>query len=75
MRARPLQVERGLVFKDVRCVRKETSVPQVGAAAFKDVEIISLQVKAQRASCFILTVNDDNIIGLQYGRDDIGELL
>ena len=61
-------------FEDGRGVGEEAAVPEVGAAAFEDVDVASLEVEGQRAGGFVLAVDDDEVLRLNLRGDGFGEL-
>ena len=74
MRAGPFFGESLRSFEDVRGVGEEASVPEVGAAAFEDVDVAALEVEAERAAGFVFAVDDDEVFGVDLRGDGFGEL-
>ena len=69
-----------MVFEDAWGVGEEAAVPEIGAAAFEDVDGLGVgvgatKVEAERAGGFVFAVNDDEVGGIEFGRDGGGELL
>ena len=46
-------------FEDCGGVGEEAAVPEVGAAAFEDVEVAVLEIEAEGAGGFVFAVDDD----------------
>ena len=67
------------VFEDGWGVGEEAAVPEIGAAAFEDVDgfgvgVGAVEVEAEGAGGFVLAVDDDEVGGFEFGGDGVGEL-
>ncbi len=75
----PLEAEGDIVFEDVGGVGEEAAVPEVGAAAVEDVDgsrvvVGTVEVEAEGAAAFVFAVDDDEVVGFEFGCDGAGEL-
>ena len=68
LRAGPLLGDGGGGFEDGWSVGEETAVPEVGAAAFEDVDVVSLQVETERGTGFVFAVDGDEVFGMDLRR-------
>jgi len=64
----PFEVERDGVFEDAGGVGKEAAIPEIGAAAFEDVDgfgfgVGSMEIEAEGAGGFVFAVDDDQVGG------------
>ena len=61
-------------FEDRRGVGEEAAVPEVGAAAFEDVDVVALEVEAEGGTGFVFAVDGDEVSGVDLRGDLLGEL-
>jgi hypothetical protein len=74
----PLEAEGYGVLEDGWGVGEEGAVPEVGAAAFEDVDGLAfvagaLKVEAEAAGALVFPMDDDDVVGLELGGDRAGE--
>ncbi len=74
----PLEAEGDGVLEDGWGVGEEGAVPEVGAAAFEDVDGLcfgagALEVEAEAAGALVFAVDDDDVVGLEFGGDRFGQ--
>jgi len=70
----PLQIEGQGVLEDMWGIGEEATVPEIGAAAVEDVEVVPVEVKAEGAGAFVFAVDDDDVGGFEFGGDGDCEL-
>ena len=76
----PLEAEGYGVFEDGWGVGEEGAVPEVGAAAFEDVDGLvfaagAMKIEAEGAGALVFAVDDDDVVGLEFRGDGFGELV
>lgn len=59
-------------FEDKWGVGKERAVPEIGAAAFDEVEIVSLEIEAEGGAGFVLAVDGDEVLRVELRADALG---
>ena len=72
LRTAPLQAQALRRLEDGGRVGEEAAIPEVGAAAFEDMDVVALQIKAERTACLVLAVDHNEIVLLEDGCDGVG---